>query len=104
MIWQGWLFVGLVAFATTVVTLTTGEDDVAIMFGLVGVLTWAFWSFQSLYVVVPPTGARTEVLEYAYPFLSIWGVAMAVTCLYVVLNGPIALVDQRRNDLADDPQ
>lgn len=103
MIWQGWLFLGLIAFAATYVTLTTNEDDVAIMFGLVGLLTWGLWSFQSLSVVVWPDGSSSAEI-YSYPMFSMWGVAMAVTCLYVVLNGPIALVDQRRNDLTDDPQ
>lgn len=102
MIYQGWLFVAAVGVLAAYVTLTTPEDDVAIMFGLVGLLTWGLFSYQSLYIEVL-AGGKTDPITYSYPAMSIWGLAMAVTCLYVVINGPIGLIDQRRNKLADDP-
>lgn len=94
MIWQGWLFLGVVAFASTYVTLTTSQDDIGIMFGLVGLLSWALFSFQSLNVTVLAGGA-TDPISYSYAAVSVWALAMAVTNLYVVLNGPIAIIDQR---------
>lgn len=94
MIYQGWLFIGLVAFTSTYVTLTTSQDDVGIMFGLVGLLSWALFSFQSLHVVVL-AGGKTDPISYSYAAVSVWGLALAVTNLYVVLNGPIAIIDQR---------
>ncbi len=94
MIWQGWVFIGIVAFIATYVTLTTSQDDVGIMFGLVGMLSWGLFAFQSLNVVIL-AGGKTDPVSYSYAAVSVWGLALAVTNLYVVLNGPIAIIDQR---------
>lgn len=94
MILEGWLFIGVVAFAATYVTLTTQQDDVGIMFGLVGLLSWAVFAFQSLHVEVL-AGGVTDPVSYSFAAVSVWGIALAVANLYVVVNGPIAIIDQR---------
>lgn len=94
MIWQGWLFIGVVGLIATYTALTTQQDDIAIMWGLIGVFSWALFSFQSLHVLVHAAGSSTPD-SYSYAAVSVWGLALAIANAYVVLNGPIALVDQR---------
>lgn len=98
MILEGWLFIGAVGFVATYVTLTTSQDDVGIMFGLLGMLSWALFALQSLHVEVL-AGGKTDPVSYSYAAVCVWGLALAVANLYVVLNGPIAIIDQR--DRAD---
>jgi len=93
-IFQGWLFIGLVGGIATYVTLTTSEDDIAILFGIIGLLSWGLFAVQSLNVDVL-AGGKTEVISYSYAAVSVWGLALAVLNLYVVLTGPIAVIDQR---------
>ena len=95
MIWQGWLFLGAVAFIATYLAITTTQDDVLILFGLIGLLSWGLFGFQSLHVVVS-SGGQATAETYTYAPMTIWALAMAVTNGYAVLNGPIAIVDQRQ--------
>lgn len=95
MIWQAWLFLGAVAFIATYVALTTTQDDVGIMFGLIGLLSWGLFAFQSLNVMIS-SGGQATAETYTYAPMTVWALALAVTNAYVVISGPIAIIDQRK--------
>lgn len=92
MIWFGWLFIGLIAFVATWMALTTSQDDVLILFGLVGFITWLLFAYQSLNVTESPSGVT---IVHSYPALSMWALGMAVITGFAIIEGPIALIDQR---------
>lgn len=87
-----WVFVGVVGVGATYVTLTTDSDQLAIISGLIGLVTWLLFSFQSLDIVLYEDGIE---LTKRYPAMAVWGLAMAAPNLYVALTGPLEIVRDR---------
>jgi hypothetical protein len=92
-----WLFVGLVASGATLLTLTTSDDQTAILTGLIGTISWALFAYSSLHVVTHSGGSE---FVSAYPSLAAFGVMMAVPNLFVALTGPLRAADPR--ELAEE--
>jgi len=99
-----WLFVGLIALSATGVALSTqtvasatmpDADGIAIFSGIVGFLSWGFWSFGSLTVVVATSGGLAQA---KMPGLTMLGVALAILCGYIALTGPAEIIASRYKD------
>jgi len=93
MIWQGWVFLGAVALLATWGGFSARSDDAAILSAGIGFFGWGLFSFQSLYVVVMSNGTAAE---FTYEPIAAWGLLMAVANLYILITGPIDLIDQRQ--------
>lgn len=97
MIWQGWLFIGAVAFVATVAGfafMAGGDryDDLLILAALVGLLSWGLFAFQSLNVRAVSSGVE---FQFQYAPMTVWAIAMALSNVYMLIHGPISLIDQR---------
>jgi hypothetical protein len=90
MIWQGWLFVGLIALYATSRALRETMNPSAIVHGIVGFVTWLVFGYQSLNVVVVSNG--TELGPYYYAPVALLAAGLAVMNLYVAITGPIVAV------------
>lgn len=98
-----WLFVGLVSFVWTVLTVvgavyvrkddTTG-DALATVAGVVGFICWGVWTFGALNIELVE-GSSTYT--FTHPELAILGVTMALVPGYIALTGPIELVARARD-------
>jgi len=95
-----WIFLGVVALVVTVMTLRTADDQLAIVSGLAGTMSWALWGYSALNVVVISGG--TEFAQQ-YPSLAAFGVVMAIPNLFVALTGPLQIA-RDRSQLTDEVQ
>lgn len=97
----GWVFVGVVAAGATYVTLTTDNDQLAIISGLIGMLSWLMFSFLSLEIIIYDGAGGEQITRY--PSMTAWGLAMAAPNLYVALTGPLHIIrdrDQLRSEVS----
>ena len=85
------LFLGVIAAGATYVTLSTADDQKAIMFGLIGAINWALWAYSSLNVVV--YDGSSNPLQHSDPALAALGVMLMIPNLFVALTGPLALIE-----------
>lgn len=88
----GWVFVGAVGIGATYISLTTDSDQLAIVSGLIGLVTCLLFAFLSLEIVLYEDGIETTK---RYPAMAAWGLAMAAPNLYVALTGPLEIVRDR---------
>lgn len=89
MIWQGWLFVGLVALYATSRALRETVNPTAILHGIVGFVTWLVFGYQSLNVVVVSNGTE---FAYYYAPVALLAAGLAIINFYIAITGPIAAV------------
>lgn len=104
MIWHGWVFIGLTALVFTLRAANAfprEDDDRAIVYGSVGFLSSLLFAYQSLNVVVYEGGST---FTHQYPAMALFGVALAMPNLYIVLTGPIAIVGDRVAGMERDIQ
>jgi hypothetical protein len=105
MLESAFLFVGVIAFGWTLVTMyaavmahsgdSTG-DAVAMMAGIVGFVLWGVWTFSTLNVdVVTDSGT---IVTVANPELTLLGIVMALVPGYIALTGPIDLIYRAVDD------
>jgi len=87
-----WIFLGVVALVVTVMTLRAGDDQLAIVSGLAGTISWALWGYSALNVVVVSGG--TEFAQQ-YPSFAAFGVVMAIPNLFIALTGPLSIARNR---------
>lgn len=99
MLESAWLFIGCIGVLTSAGALMTTEDAMAMVFGSIGFVTWAIWSYGSLTVEVV---GNTEVFEFAMPSLTFLGIAMALLPAYIALTGPIELIERHKSGDLDD--
>lgn len=89
-----YLFLGAVAFIVTVLTLTTADDQTAILTGIMGAVSWLLWAYSSLNIVVVDGGGAD--VAHQYPSLAAFGVVMAIPNLFVALTGPLQIARDPR--------
>lgn len=99
MLQHTFIFVGLVAAAATFLTLRTADDEVAIISGLIGTISWILWAYSALNVIVYDGSGNP--LSASYPSLTAFGVMMAVPCLYIALTGPLHIA-RSSTDIAQE--
>lgn len=89
----GVIFIGLVGFGATLLSVTTDNDEVAIITGLVGTISWLLFAFFALDVTHFDNSGNAYTTRY--PALAAWGLAMAAPNFYVALTGPLQLVKEQ---------
>lgn len=94
-----WIFVGVIGAASTYISLTTESDDLAIIAGLIGTLSWLLFAYSALNVTFYD-GSGTERVA-RYPSMAAFGLAMAAPNVYVALTGPLELL-QNRDQMRDE--
>lgn len=94
------IFVGVVALVATTISLRTGDDQLAIISGLAGTLSWSLWAYSTLNVVAVSGGSE---FAYSYPSLAAFGIAMAIPNLFVALTGPLQIA-RDRSQLTEEVQ
>lgn len=108
MLESAWLFVGLAAFAWTLVTLgvamyTDPMDDmgdtVATMAGAIGTVAWGVWIFGAFDVRVV---GDSVTYTFNMPAVAILGLAFALIPFYIFLTGPIQLARRATRATAED--
>jgi len=96
----GLIFLGVVAAGATLLSVTTENNDIAIITGVIGSITWLLFAFFALDVtIVDDAGSVSKV---RYPALAAWGVMMAVPNAYVALTGPLQIISDtnpRKNEV-----
>lgn len=102
MLESAFLFVGVIAFLWTVLTVTAAVyvspddntgDGLATIGGVVGFVLWGVWTFGTLNVEV---ANGSTVYQFTHPELALLGVAMALVPGYIALTGPIELISRAR--------
>lgn len=96
----GLIFIGVVGFGATLLSVTTDNDEVAIITGLIGTLSWLLFAFFALDVTHYDSNGNP--LTTRYPALAVWGVAMAVPNVYIALTGPLHIISDanpRKNEV-----
>jgi len=94
-----WLFIGTLAAAATFISVTTTDDQIGIISGLLGALTGFTFAYHSLSVTVYSQGTA---FVSRYPELAALGLALAAPNLFVALTGPLEIVrdrDQLQNEV-----
>lgn len=89
----GLIFIGVVAAAATLLAVTTSNNEVAIITGLIGGITWLLFAFFALDVTVFDDSGAAQTVRY--PALAAWGVMLATPNFYVALTGPLELVAEK---------
>lgn len=101
MLESAWLFIGVLGAISSGITLMAqrDEDGLAMVFGTIGFVSWAIWSYGALTVEVADGGT---VFQFAMPSLTFFGIAMALLPGYIALTGPIELIERHKSgDLED---
>lgn len=96
----GLIFIGVVAAGASYITLTTSNNDVAIVAGLIGCFSWLLFAFFALDVTVFDDSGAAQTVRY--PALTAWGLMMAVPNVYVALTGPLEIISEqapRKNEI-----
>lgn len=101
MLESAWLFVGVLGAISSGISVMAqeDEDELAMVFGTIGFVSWAIWSYGSLTVEVVGDGS---VFEFAMPSLTFLGIAMALLPGYIALTGPIELIERHKSGDLDD--
>jgi len=94
------IFLGVVALVATTLALRTSDDQLAIVGGLAGTLSWLLWAYSTLNVIAVSGGSE---FTYSYPSLAAFGVAMAIPNLFVALTGPLQIA-RNREQLTNEVQ
>lgn len=86
-------FIGLVLL---LITLWSGNNDLIIITGLLGVFVWGLAAYGLFNVeFVGANGVRSS--ETGYVGVAYFALACALTCLWPALTGPIELVGESRD-------
>lgn len=99
MLESGWLFTGLLALLTTIAAVTTTDDAIAIMAGVLGFISWGVWTFGALNIEV--TEGSTPIVV-SNPELAILGIAFSLVPAYIALTGPVDVVRRARDPSTED--
>jgi len=108
MLESAWLFVGVIAFVWTLLTLAAAVwmrtaddtgDALATIGGVVGFVLWAVWTFGALNITVV---GDSVTYRFSHPELAILGVVMALVPGYIALTGPIELISRARDTTQRD--
>lgn len=89
----GWIFTGVVAAGATYVSITTENDQIAIISGLIGTVSWLLFAFYSLSITIYDANGSPQTDRY--PAAAAWGLVMASPNLYIALTGPLEIVHNR---------
>ncbi len=89
----GLIFIGVVAAGASYLSVTTSNNDVAIVTGLVGSFSWLLFAFFALDVTVFDDSGAAQTVRY--PALTAWGLMMAAPNLYVALTGPLEIISEQ---------
>jgi hypothetical protein len=86
----GLIFIGLVAAGATFLSVTTTNNEIAIIAGVIGAVTWLLFAFFALDVtIVDDSGTISKV---RYPALAAWGLMMMAPNAFVALTGPLQII------------
>jgi len=99
MLESAWLFIGAVAILATGLALTTTDDGMAIMAGVLGFVTWGVWTWGSLDVRVV---GDSVTYSFTMPSVTILGIAFAMVPAWIALTGPVDIVSRYRQPNAED--
>lgn len=88
-----WVMLGLIAAGFTYLTLTTDNDQLAIISGLVAMFSWLLFGYFALGITIyDQTGTpHTD----RYPAMAAYGLMMALPNLYVAITGPLEIIRDR---------
>lgn len=96
----GLIFIGVVGFGATLLSVTTDNDEVAIITGLIGTVSWLLFAFFALDVTHFDNSGNAYTTRY--PALAAYGLAMAAPNFYVALTGPLQIISDtnpRKNEV-----
>lgn len=86
----GLIFIGVVGFVATLLSVTTDNDEVAIITGLIGTVSWLLFAFFALDVTHFDNSGNAYTTRY--PALAAYGLAMAAPNFYVAMTGPLQII------------
>lgn len=95
-----WVFIGLIGAVSTYISLTTDDNQMAIMSGLIGGLSWMLFAYFSLEIAVYTQNGDRVITRY--PSMAAYGLAMAAPNIYVALTGPLELVRNRDTEIKQE--
>lgn len=105
----GWIVITVVAMGATAIALSTksegaalwpNDDGVAIFAGVVGFVSWGFWTYGTLNIeIVTETGT---VVSQSMPAVTYFGLMMMLIPGYIALTGPVDIIRRSRNATLDD--
>lgn len=89
------LFLGAVGAGASYVSLSRASDDqLLILAGLIGTVTWLLFAYSALAQV--DISANGVITPQPDPALAVWGVMMAAPNFYVALTGPLEIIKNPR--------
>lgn len=104
-----WLFMGATALLATGMAMATQTqasayfdryaDPIAIVAGLIGVVTWALLAYGSLNIRVV---GDAVTYSFTQPSVTLWCAIMALPNLYVAVTGPMETLKRATAAEADD--
>lgn len=99
MLLAAWLFIGVLAVLSTGIALLTTDDDLAIISGIAGLLTWGLFAYNALEVEVVDGGTTVTM---TMPSVTIISVAFAVVPTLIALTGPVEIVSRVRDTTQEE--
>lgn len=99
MLLAAWLFLGALAVLTTGIALLTSDDSLAIITGILGMLSWGLFAYNALEVEVVDAGTTVTM---TMPSVTIISLAFAVVPTLIALTGPVEIVARVRDTTQDE--
>jgi len=99
MLQSAWLFIGACAVIATGVAVVTNDDGVAIVSGIVGFMSWGFWTYGTLNVVVV---GDSVTYTFQLPAVTYFGVMMALIPGFIALTGPTQIINRARKPQTEE--
>lgn len=99
MIESAWLFIGAFSVLLTFAVVLVPDDGWAIVLGIAGFLSWAFFAYGGLQVTVV---AEAVTYEFTMPIVTLFGVIMSFIPGYIALTGPADMITGWRRADADE--
>jgi len=84
------ILLSLIGLVMLVITLFSGSNDLVIITGLAGMFAWGLATFGLFNVEIASGGSILSAGEY--PALALFTLALALTCFWPALTGPVDLI------------
>jgi len=94
MLQSAWLFIGVAAIIWTGIAVYTSDDAAAILFGILGFVTWGAWTYGSLKITVV---GDSVTYQFTMPAVTFVGICFALVPAFIALTGPINIIGRHDN-------
>jgi len=94
-----WLFIGMVALLATSGAVVTSRDELGMVLGVLGTLSWWVWAYAAFEVQVVDGGVE---FVFTQSIAAVFGIMISLLPLYIAITGPIEMAKNATGTHPDD--